>query len=163
MILTRERDGRLPPRETLMRERIPSRTMGTPGGDEQANHSVRHALDRMRTLEGFEKVRFVILYGSAAEGRARAGSDIDLCIYYDGDREEAARFRFAALSLLCDDRYDIQIFSHLPLYVRTEVLRGKVLYCPDERFLYDVAYQTIREFDDFKHRLYDYIGKEMMA
>ena len=101
--------------------------------------------------------------GSVAEGRAREGSDIDLCIYYDGDREEAARFRFAALSELFDDRYDIQIFSFLPLYVRTEVLRGKVIYCPDERFLYDVAYQTIREFNDFKHRLYDYIGKEAMA
>ncbi|WP_292489755.1 nucleotidyltransferase domain-containing protein [Methanoculleus sp. 10] len=137
--------------------------MGTPGGDEQVNHFVRHALERMRTVQGFEKVRFVILYGSVAEERAKAGSDIDLCIYYDADREEAARFRFAALSELCDDRYDIQIFAHLPLYVRTEVLRGKVIYCPDEQFLYDVAYRTIREFDDFKHRLYDYIGKETMA
>ena len=127
------------------------------------NHFVRHALERMRTVQGFEKVRFVILYGSVAEERARAGSDIDLCIYYDADREEAARFRFAVLSELCDDRYDIQIFAHLPLYVRTEVLRGKVIYCPDEQFLYDVAYRTIREFDDFKHRLYDYIGKETMA
>ena len=124
---------------------------------------IRHALKRMRTIEGFENVRFVILYGSVAEGRARAESDIDLAVYYDGERDEAARFRFAVLSELADDRYDIQIFSNLPLYVRTEVLRGKVLYCPDERFLYDVAYRTIREFDDFKHRLYDYIGKEMMA
>ena len=124
---------------------------------------VRHALERMRTVEGFEKVRFIILYGSAAEGRARIGSDLDLAVYYDGDHEEAARFRFAALSELCDDRYDIQIFSHLPLYVQTEVLRGKVIYCPDERFLYDVAYRTIRDFDDFKHRLYDYIGKEAIA
>ena len=127
------------------------------------NCFARHALERMRTIEGFEKIRFIILYGSVAEGRARENSDIDLCIYYDGDREEAARFRFAVLSELTDDRYDIQIFSHLPLYLRTEVLRGKVVYCPDERFLYDVAYRTIREFDDFKHRLYDYIGKEMMA
>lgn len=124
---------------------------------------IRHALKRMRTIEGFENVRFVILYGSIAEGRARVESDIDLAVYYDGERDEAARFRFAVLSELADDRYDIQIFSNLPLYVRTEVLRGKVLYCPDERFLYDVAYRTIREFDDFKHRLYDYIGKEMMA
>ncbi|WP_366515139.1 nucleotidyltransferase domain-containing protein [Methanoculleus sp.] len=127
------------------------------------NRSVQHAFERMKTIEGFEKVRFVILYGSVAEERARMRSDIDLCIYYDGDREEAARFRFAVLSELADDRYDIQIFSFLPLYVRTEVLRGKVIYCPDERFLYDVAYQTIREFDDFKHRLYDYIGKEAMV
>ncbi|MDV2481525.1 nucleotidyltransferase domain-containing protein [Methanoculleus sp. Wushi-C6] len=127
------------------------------------NRFVRHALERLKNLEGFEKVRFIILYGSVAEGRARIGSDLDLCIYYDGDREEAARFRFAALSELADDRYDIQIYSLLPLYVRTEVLRGEVIYCPDERFLYDVAYQTIREFDDFKHRLYDYIGKEAMV
>ncbi|SCL76490.1 putative nucleotidyltransferases [Methanoculleus chikugoensis] len=127
------------------------------------NHFVRHALERMRIIEGFERVRFIILYGSVAEGRAREGSDIDICIYYDGDREEASRFRFAALSELADDRYDIQIFSHLPLYLRTDVLQGKVVYCPDERFLYDVAYRTIREFDDFKHRLYDYIGKEAIA
>ena len=127
------------------------------------NHFVRHALERLKTVEGFEKVRFIILYGSVAEGRAREGSDIDLCVYYDGDREEAARFRFAALSELADDRYDIQIFSHLPLYVRMEVLRGRVLYSTDERFVYDVAYRTIRDFDDFKHRLYDYIGKEAMV
>jgi len=127
------------------------------------NRFVRHALERLKTVEGFEKVRFIILYGSVAEGRAKAGSDLDLCIYYDGDREEAARFRFAVLSELADDRYDIQIFSLLPLYVRMEVLRGRAVYCPDERFLYDIAYRTIREFDDFKHRLYDYIGKEAMV
>lgn len=124
---------------------------------------VRHALKRLKAIEGFTKVRFIILYGSVAAGRARDDSDIDLCIYYDGDREEVARFRLAALSELADDRYDIQIFSHLPLYVRMEVLRGRVLYSTDERFVYDVAYRTIRDFDDFKHRLYDYIGKEAMV
>lgn len=127
------------------------------------NRFVQHALERLKTVEGFEKVRFVIFYGSIAEGRAREGSDIDLCVYYDGGHEEAARFRFAALSELADDRYDIQIFSHLPLYVRVEALRGCILYCTDERFVYDVAYRTIRDFDDFKHRLYDYIGREAMA
>ncbi len=145
-----------------MRETSHSRIMSTPRGVTE-RVDIRHALERMKTVQGFEKVRFVILYGSVAEGRAGAGSDIDLAVYYDGDREEAGWFRFAALSELCDDHYDIQIFSHLPLYVRTEVLRGEVIYCTDERFLYDIAYQTIREFDDFKHRLYDYIGKERMA
>ncbi|MDD3372877.1 type VII toxin-antitoxin system MntA family adenylyltransferase antitoxin [Methanoculleus bourgensis] len=132
-------------------------------GMRRAERDVRHALERLKTVEGFDKVRFIILYGSVAQGRARAESDIDLAVYYDGDHKEGARFRFAALSELADDRYDIQIFSHLPLYARTEVLHGRVVYCPDERFLYDIAYRTIREFDDFKHRLYDYIGKEAMA
>ncbi|NVO66019.1 hypothetical protein HWN36_01495 [Methanofollis tationis] len=37
-----------------------------------------------------------------------------------------------------------------------------VLYYSDERFLYDIALETIREFDDFKHRLYDYIGEKVI-
>lgn len=128
-----------------------------------AEELVRHALERLRTVEGFDRVRFIILYGSVAEGRARESSDIDLCIYYDGNPEEGERFRFFALSELFDDRYAIQIFGNLPLYVRMEVLRGRIVYCPDERFLYDVALETIREFDAFKHRLYDYIGKEAIV
>ncbi|MGC9434978.1 MAG: nucleotidyltransferase domain-containing protein [Methanomicrobiales archaeon] len=128
-----------------------------------AEELVRHALERLRTVEGYDRVRFIILYGSVAEGRARESSDIDLCIYYDGSPEEGERFRFLALCELFDDRYDIQIFGNLPLSVRMEVLRGRIVYCPDERFLYDVAYRTIREFDAFKHRLYDYIGKQAMV
>ena len=119
---------------------------------------VRHALKRLKITEGFRHVRFIILYGSVAEERATETSDIDLCIYYDGKREESQLFRFAALSELCDDRYDIQIFGNLPLYVRKEVLRGRVLYCPDERFLYDIARETIQDYDAFKHRLDDYLG-----
>ncbi|GAB7016292.1 nucleotidyltransferase domain-containing protein [Methanogenium cariaci] len=128
-----------------------------------AEELIHHALERLKTIEGFDRVRFIILYGSVAEGRAKETSDIDLCIYYDGDREEGGKFRFAVLSELFDDRYDIQIFGNLPLYVRMEVLRGRVIYCPDERFLYDMALETIREFDAFKHRLYDYIGTQAIV
>ncbi|KQC05331.1 MAG: nucleotidyltransferase [Methanoculleus sp. SDB] len=124
---------------------------------------IQDALDRLKTVEGFDKVRFIILYGSVAEGRERKKSDIDICIYYDGDPEEASRFRFGVLSELFEDRYDVQIFGNLPLYIRTEVLSGRVLYCQDERFLYDVALRTIREFEAFKHRLYDYIGKQAIV
>ncbi len=124
--------------------------------------AVEETVDRLRTVEGFERVRFVILYGSVSRGDAREGSDIDLCVFFDGDPAEASRFRFNALAELFSDRYDLQIFQQLPLYVRVEVLRGRVLYCPDERFLYDVAVETIREFDAFKHRLYDYIGEQAM-
>lgn len=119
-------------------------------------------IERLRRVEGFEKVRFVILYGSVSRGDAREGSDIDLCVFFDGDREEASLFRFRALSELFSDKYDLQIFQQLPLYVRVECLRGRILYCPDERILYDVAVETIREFDAFKHRFYDYIGERAM-
>jgi uncharacterized protein len=124
---------------------------------------ISRALERLQQIHGFEKVQFVILYGSAASGQMRAGSDIDLCIYYEGSPDEARRFRFQALSELADDAYDIQIFQQLPLYVRKDVLRGTVLFCRDSRFLYDTALTTIREYDAFRHRLLDYIGEEAIS
>ncbi len=119
-------------------------------------------VEKIKSIEGFEKVEFIILYGSAAEERTRKESDIDLCIYYDGSIDEASRFRFKVLSEFFEDIYDIQIFQQLPLYVRVEVLKGKVIYCRDKKFLYDVAIQTIKEFEEFKHRFYDYIGLQMI-
>jgi predicted nucleotidyltransferase len=117
------------------------------------------ALRQMQQLADFGKVRFVILHGSTAEGRPTADSDIDLCVYYDGSREDAAQFRHKLLSRLPALRYDIQVFQLLPLYVRVEILRGIPVFVRDERFLYETATRTLREFGDFKHRLYDYTGQ----
>ncbi|MBN1455421.1 MAG: nucleotidyltransferase domain-containing protein [Methanomicrobia archaeon] len=124
---------------------------------------LRRDLGRIKRIAGFERVRFIFLYGSAAEGRLRPDSDIDLCFYYDGSAEEAARFRFTVLSELAGDRYDVQIFQQLPLYVRMEVLKGKLIYCTDIRFVYDVAGETIKDFESFKHRFYDYIGEQAIT
>ena len=122
--------------------------------------SIERGIERIKKVEGFEKVKFIILYGSAAEERMIKGSDIDLCIYYDGSPEEASRFRFKVLSELFDDIYDIQIFQQLPLYVRIKVFKGKMIYCKDKRFLYEAAIETIKDFEEFKHRFYDYIGEQ---
>jgi len=125
--------------------------------------SVGEILEKIKNIEGFEKVKFIVLYGSAAEERMVESSDIDFCIYYDGGREEASRFRFKVLSELFDDIYDIQIYQQLPLYVRVEVLKGKVIYCKDKRFLYEAAIETIKDFEAFKHRFYDYIGERTIT
>lgn len=118
------------------------------------------AVNRMQQIPGFVHVRFIILYGSAAENRMTKESDIDLCIYYDGERTEAARFRHTVLSHLSGTGYDIQIFQHLPLYVRVEVLKGIPVFIRNTPFLYDKATETLRDFEDFKHRLYDYTGQD---
>ena len=125
--------------------------------------SVEKGIEKIKNIEGFEKVKFIILYGSAAEGRMIEGSDRDLCIYYNGDLEEASRFRFKVLSELFDDIYDVQIFQQLPIYMRGEVLKGKMIYCGDKRFLYEVAIETIKDFEAFKHRFYDYIGERAIT
>jgi len=114
-------------------------------------------------IRGFDDVQFIILYGSAAEGRMTEESDVDLCVGFDGCEEEASRIRFEILSELFDDSYDVQIFQLLPLYLKKKVLKGEVLYCMDKQELYEIAYETIRKFEDFKHRYYDYIGKEALV
>jgi hypothetical protein len=44
--------------------------------------------------------------------------------------------------------------------VRVEVFKGRVIYCKDKRFLYEEAIETIKDFEEFKHRFYDYIGEQ---
>lgn len=123
---------------------------------------VKTNVERLKSLDGFDKVRFIILYGSAAEGTTRENSDIDLCIDYDAEDYESSKFRLRVLSEL-PDFFDVQIFAQLPVYVKKEVLKGKVLFCRDEDYLYEVAISTIKEFDDFKYRYYDYIGERALA
>lgn len=125
--------------------------------------SVATALQKIRHVDGFEHVRFIILFGSANKNSINAGSDIDLCIYFEGDRNEAAQFRHAVLSRLPQIRYDVKIFGQLPLTIRIEVLKGTPVFVRDLAFLYETAYRTIREFDDFKHRLYDHIGQAAIS
>lgn len=125
--------------------------------------SMDKVLTKIRDVEGFEKIKFIILFGSAAEDRMIEGSDIDLCVYYDGSSEEASRFRFNALSELFEDRYDVHIFQQLPIYMRVEVLKGRIIYCRDTKFSYEVALETIKDFEAFKHRFYDYIGERAIT
>ncbi len=124
------------------------------------HNRVDAVVNRMRQLPGFGHVQFIILYGSAAENRMTKESDIDLCIYYEGERMDAARFRYAVLSGLSGTGYDIQVFQHLPLYVRVEVLKGMPVFIRNIRFLYDKATETLRDFEEFKHRLYHYTGQD---
>jgi uncharacterized protein len=121
---------------------------------------IERAVSRIRSLGG-DKIRFIILYGSASDGRMNEDSDIDICAYYDG--ADASEFRLKVLSDLFDDVYDIKIFHQLPLPLRKEVLKGRVLYDDDTPFLYDKAYEAVKEFESFKRRYYDYLGIESIA
>ncbi|HDN66133.1 MAG TPA: nucleotidyltransferase domain-containing protein [Methanosarcinales archaeon] len=128
--------------------------------DEQLDKAIKE----IDSLDESGNVKFVLHYGSSVSGTMTDDSDIDLAIYYDcEDDSESSRYRFKVISNLFDDIYDIQIFQQLPLYVRIETLKGVAVYCKDRIFLYDVAWQTIKEFDRFKHRYYDYIGERCIV
>ena len=115
-------------------------------------------LQKLEEMPDVDKVKFVILFGSVALNKENKFSDIDFAIYHSGNKGERFNFRLKLMTKLSDD-FDIQIFQDLPLYVRKEVLKGKVIY-GDVKFVYDVAYETIKAFEDFKKGYYDYINHE---
>jgi len=113
-------------------------------------------LKRLQNLPHFDKLKFVYVYGSSVSGKATERSDIDIALYYDiTDKKELYDLQFL-VSGSFPDKYDIHMFRLLPLYVRVEVFKGTLLYTDDKGFVHDIAWKTIKEYNDFEPR-YKYI------
>lgn len=69
----------------------------------------------------------------------------------------------SSIRSLGDEKIRFKIFQQLPLPLRMEVLKGRVLYEDETPFMYDKAYETVKEFESFKPRYYDYMGIEPLA
>ena len=117
--------------------------------------------------ELFEKIKkdrdviAVLIFGSFIRSAGRYYKDIDVCIVldkkYDSYYMSKKRLRYLTIA---KSKIDIQIFQQLPLYIRIEILReGKIIFCRNISLLYDIAYSTIKEFEDFKIRYQDYLSK----
>jgi len=123
-----------------------------------AGESLRHIVEKIVRL-GKGKVRFVFLFGSRAEGVSRNCSDYDIAVYYDAQEDERYLFLKKVLSIV-DLSFDVHTFQDMPLVLKSKVLRdGKILYCDDYEFLFRIANNVRREYEDFKHRLRLIIGE----
>ena len=111
-----------------------------------------------RGLDEHGGVQFVILFGSSVMGYRNVMSDIDLAVGYEGDERERFDFRVQVSGELPQE-FDIQIFQDLPLYLKKEVLKGEVLYMRNRREMYEIALETIRDYDFFEPVLLDYIQR----
>ena len=112
-------------------------------------------MEAARNLHDFDRIGFVLFHGSMAEGRGITGSDIDLCVYYQGGEDVQSDFRLRLLEKL-PSRFDVQVFQQLPLIVRNQVLGGMPIYVKDKKLLYETALTTIREYESFKPHLMEY-------
>ncbi len=115
-------------------------------------------LEQLRHTKYFPKTEFAILYGSSLGNYHLEKSDIDICLFIDAEKEDLSKIRLELLKKF-NDRLDIQIFQLLPLYVQTEVLKGKVLYVRNEERLYEIANKTIEEYEEFYPFYLDYINR----
>ena len=111
-------------------------------------------MKKLREMPDFNRVKFVILFGSQASGRANKMSDYDFAVYYEGNKDE--RYRFL-LNVNFDKKFDGKVFQDLPLFIQKEIFKGKIIYAKDISFVYDTAYHILKEFDKFKRHYYDYI------
>lgn len=128
--------------------------------DEKSQY-IQSFLETLMNIPEKNYIRFVILYGSVAEGSDDSNSDIDIAISCDLPDLKAEQVRMHILGRV-PEIFDVHIFEHLPLYVKINVLKGNVLYVQDEDELYDTAYKIIREYEFFKPHYLDYIGEKAL-
>ena len=111
----------------------------------------------LERIQQDEAVLAVMLFGSAVRGDTHLCSDVDVCLIFypkDWTPEELARKRLDYLHF----DLDVKIFQALPLYVRHRVLKeGHALLVKDEDALYELAFRTAKEFEDFKHIYREYL------
>lgn len=97
------------------------------------------------------RVLAVLLYGSVARGEASADSDVDVCLVLEPEQPPPPQMTAIRLEYMEDVDLDVQVFAQLPLYIRQRVLKdGRILFVRDEDRLYEVAFRTVRAFEDFR-------------
>lgn len=111
----------------------------------------KYKLQIKKILEEAKKDKQIIavaLFGSSLKGKGR---DIDICLFLDKKYSNLEMSK-KRLSFLKDvsDKFDVQIFQQLPIYIRIRILKGKILYSKNEDLLYEIAFDTIKEFDFYK-------------
>lgn len=104
------------------------------------------------------EVLAVFLFGSIARGNNYKTSDIDICLILK-DRHytplELSKKKVRYLKLF---DMDVQIFQQLPLYIRMRVIKeGKNLFRADEDKVYEIVFNTITEFEDYRHIYREYL------
>ncbi|RLG51201.1 MAG: nucleotidyltransferase domain-containing protein [Thermoproteota archaeon] len=100
----------------------------------------------------------IFLFGSRVRGDEGPNSDVDICLVLQPRRYTELELSQKKLEYLKDFDFDVQIYQQLPLYIRRRVLKeGKVLFCQDEDQLYQLAFRTAQQFEDFRHIYYTYL------
>ena len=112
----------------------------------------------MKKIKADKDIIAVLLFGSLA--RNEPNRDIDICIILDRKYSnlEMSKKRLSFVSLV-NNKFDIQIFQQLPLYIRKRILKeGKILLCKNEDVLYNIAFSTIKEYNLYEKAYITYMN-----
>lgn len=90
------------------------------------------------------------LFGSAQDGEARDGGDVDIGVLFDEKPglDALAVCRARLQKILQFDAVDLVILNGASPILRFEALCGKLVYCADEDRYAEFASLTAREYED---------------
>ena len=101
----------------------------------------------------------VLVFGSYVTNK-KYSRDVDICLVLDKrySNSHMIKKRLKSLSF-APEKFDIQVFQQLPLYIRQRILReGKILICKNEDLLYEIAYLTVKDFNLFEKAYLMYLS-----
>ncbi len=96
---------------------------------------------------GGEHVQFILLFGSQAQGTQKTYSDTDITIGYNGPHKHKFLIDVAAA---LPNTADISLFDQLPLVIRDQASRGRILYSRDKSETMQHLLGVRKEFSRFK-------------
>ena len=113
--------------------------------------------NKLNIVKKDKRVIAVLIFGSYA--RKEYFRDIDICLMLD---KKYSLKEMTAIAIKYSgelpDIFDIKIFQKLPVYIRKKILEeGQVLFCKNEDVLYEIANQTLKEFEFYKKIYYTYL------
>lgn len=102
---------------------------------------------------------FAYLFGSQAEGKSTAISDIDLAVFIDKKITKSERFDIRLrlsndLSAMAGKGVDLIVMNDIPIQLAYEVIKhGKVIFCKDRDAMIDAEIKILSKYLD--RRYYD--------
>lgn len=93
-------------------------------------------------LKKFKFTKAIYLFGSYALGKETKVSDIDICVIDDVKYKKEERNVVYDFS---EPPFDVSLFSDLPLFIKLEVLKGKLIFVKDAKFLAKIKSKVIEE------------------
>ncbi len=109
----------------------------------------------MKRLEEDPNVRFALIFGSQARGRARSGSDLDLAVYFDKPPVGLDYLDLLSeLSDLSGREVDLVVLNRASAILRHQVLKHRVPLCLKD----DPAYTRFRERAMTDYDVYRYVS-----
>lgn len=117
------------------------------------NKLLNQILEDFSDLIENKKVLGILLFGSYAINQETNRSDIDICVISPDEKMgDLLSYIWQKINVALR-KYDVRIFSELPLYIKIQIIeKGILIYSPNKFDLYEYFYIYRKLWADQKHR-----------